>query len=141
MSFFIAVFLRLTWQFRLSENRNFWTWSGKYPQRLFSSGNLSELKMRSSFISLILTGSTGAGGRAGAGAAMGDSPSDTGAAVSAAAVSAAAAADYVVSVRKASCCFVSHSCRLDVWDGLSHWAKQHGTHNPFGCASFFKNPG
>ena len=57
--------------------------------------------------------------------------------VAAAGVAAAAAVCVFID----SNCFDSHSCRLAVCDGLSHCAKQQGTHNPFGCASFFKKPG
>ena len=64
-----------------------------------------------------------------AAAAMTDSSSTT---TSSPWAEAEAAAAFVSDVRTASNCLDSHSCRREVCDGLSHCAKQHGTHNPFG---------
>ena len=141
VSFLMAVFFRLTWQLRLSENKNFWIGTGKYPQRLLSSGNLSELKIRSSFISVILAISGGADDAADDAAEdcwRGSSSSPAAAATAATAPGASLSFSLTLI---SSCCFISHSCLRAVWDGLSHCPKQHGTHNPFGCASFFRNPG
>ena len=87
--------------------------------------------MRSSFISFNFTGSDEGGGNCKAGAAgtagaAGGFPSEEIA---------------VVCILTDSNFLASHSWRRAVCDGLSHCAKQHGTHNPLGCASFFKNPG
>ena len=85
--------------------------------------------MRSSFISFNFTGSDEGGGNCKGGAALaagGFSSKETAA---------------VVCILTDSNFLASHSWRRAVCDGLSHCAKQHGTHNPLGCASFFKNPG